>query len=983
MHDRAGFFAPAGNLLAYCSFFKTPSSFQHMASPAPIRIHRDQQTRLLYSTDASMYEELPEGVAFPKSAAQFRELVLRAKREQFSITARAAGTSLAGQATTGSVVADISRHMNQRLHIDPEERTARVDPGVIRDTLNREAAKYGLLFAPDTATTNRCMIGGMIANNSCGSFSIKYGTTRDHILEIDTVLSDGSEATFKPLAPDELEEKKQLDSLEGRIYRGMLKIIEEHRSRILEAYPHPEIIRRNTGYALDQLCSMQPFVPEGRPFNLAELLCGSEGTLAMITSAVLNLEPVDPHRLLLVPHFRSIREAMKATVEAVKHDPAAVELVDRIILDATKDNIEQRKNRFFLEGEPEAILIIQFDGNEIDSLTEKARSLKERLQELDLGQAFPMIVEEEKIGRVWELRKAGLGLLMGLGAEERSPSFCEDTAVRVQDLPDYVEEFQQLLDRYETNCVFYAHASVGELHLRPVIDTKTHEGVEKMKAMAEEVAELVAKYGGSLSGEHGDGRARSPYIEKVLGIEMLPILQQVKELWDPDHLFNPGKIVDPKPIDRQLRYSPGYSVPAVETEFGWHRERGFENAIELCNGAGVCRKLAESGGTMCPSYMVTREEKDSTRGRANLFRQLFSGRGRDAFGSEELYDALDLCISCKGCKSECPANVDMARMKAEFMQGWHEQNGISLSERFFGEAARFYPLAAILPEVTNRLIHSPVGKELMKQFFNVHPARDLPSFAPETFGNWFNKREDAPQKKNLVVLLVDLFTNYHEPQVGKAAVQFLEQSGYRVIVPEILALGRTQLSKGLVKKAKVLARKYIPRLAGWVDEGLPIIGLEPSELLTLRDEYPDLCGADLRDAAQAVAENSFLFEEFAAGILEDRGIDPAAGDKVYLHGHCHAKALVGMEPTRKSLELAGYQPVELDTGCCGMAGSFGYEADHYEISMNMGELALFPALRETDEDALICAPGFSCRHQIRDGTGRKAYHPAELIARKV
>ncbi len=972
-----------------------------MSSANP-EIFTDSQTRYLYANDASIYEELPSGVAFPKSVNDIQALVQKAGREGFSIIPRSAGTSLAGQTTGSGVILDVSRYMNRVQRISPKEKFARVQPGVIRDTLNRQLACYKLEFGPDTATTNRCMMGGMIGNNSCGAFSIKHKTTREHVLEIEAVLSDGSIAVFKPLSADELEQKKRSDSLEGHIYRGVLELLERNRDKISEAYPHPEIIRRNTGYALDRLCEMQPFNKKGRRFNMAELLCGSEGTLAVTTSAKVRLVVKSTECVVLVPHFKSISAATKAAVEAVKHEPAAVELIDDIILNATKDNLEQRRNRFFLEGEPKCILIIQFEGNDSEQLTQKAEALKKALLRKGLSNAIPVIADDEKIERVWHLRKAGLGLLMGLSSDEKSPSFCEDTAVRVEDLPAYVNDFQQLLKKHRTHCVFYGHASVGELHLRPVINTQTEEGVQKMKIMAEEAAALVASYNGSLSGEHGDGRARAPYIEKVLGKEMTPLLQQVKEIWDPNYIFNPGKIVKPKPIEEGLRVAASWKKEdEPKTMFHWRKEDGFSGALDLCNGAGVCRKLAESGGTMCPSYMATKEEKDSTRGRANLFRQLFVGKGAEAFSSEELYDALDLCISCKGCKSECPANVDMARMKAEFMQGRHDEKGITLSERFFGQAGMSYPLASKFSNITNWLVSSSFGKEMLLQLFNISPKRTLPTFAKETFMEWFNKRggegngrirpisklrqDFLEQAKTdvgrTVALFIDIFTNYHEPETGKAAVRFLEGMGCEVLIPEFHELGRTQISKGILRQAKKVLDNNLPKLTAYVEQNIPVIGLEPSEILTLRDEYVDLCNDDQLDAAKAAAKNSFTFEEFAARVLSDQQttIVNHPEKKVYMHGHCHAKALIGQTALADALISAGYEPQILDTGCCGMAGSFGYEADHYEISMDIGELRLFPALRSLPENALICAPGFSCRHQVMDGTERKAYHPAELL----
>ena len=971
------------------------------AQVSTAKIHTDDQTRRLYANDASSYEELPEGVAFPESQHDIAKLVRWACEHGKSITARGAGTSLAGQTTGGGIVMDVGRNMNRIIAINKREQFAKVQPGVIRDTLNREAEKYNLLFGPDTATTNRCMIGGMIGNNSCGIFSIKHKTTREHILEIDAILSDGSRATFKPLTETELTAKMELDTLEGHIYREVISLVREHRNQILENYPHPDIIRRNTGYALDRLCEMQPFNADGRKFNMAELLCGSEGTLAITASAKLNLVSRDPESVILVPHFPTIRKALEATVEIVREDPAAVELVDDIILNATKGNIEQRENRFFLDGDPKAILIVQFDGDDAGELGKKATTLSEKLQAMGLSEATPIITNEDKMERVWSLRKAGLGLLMGLGSEGRTPTFCEDTAVRVPDLPEYIDDFQQILDKHETDCVFYAHASVGELHLRPVINLQKPEEIEKMKTMAGEIADLVRDYRGSLSGEHGDGRARAPYIEKVLGSEMMPLLKKVKQIWDPKNIFNPGKITDPKPMDQDLRYSPSYQKPTVETHFNWRKEDSFADAVELCNGAGVCRKLSESGGTMCPSYMATKEEKDSTRGRANLFRQLFSGKQKAAFKSEELKGALDLCLSCKACKSECPANVDMAKMKAEFMQGWHEANGISLGERFFGQAAKLYPLASTFPKLSNWMMNQPAVKEMLYQFLGIDKRRNLPTFVEETFMDWWDDRNSSSDRwfgdpmdneanttgpmansgnGRKVVLLIDIFTNYHEPDIGKAAVQFLESRGYTVHVPDFHEVGRPQISKGMLSHAKEILDNNLPKLANFADRELPIVGLEPSEILTLRDEYLDLCDDDQLHSAEKVADATYTFEEFAAALLAESPLSQK-NKKVFVHGHCHAESLIGNSAIRKTLQRAGYKVIVGDTGCCGMAGSFGYEVGHYEVSMEIGGQRLFPALENLPDDTLVCAPGFSCRHQINDGVNLQAVHPAQLLAK--
>ena len=983
----------------------------------------DTLTRQLYSSDASLYQELPAAVTFPKDRNDFREIVSRARRDNLSITMRAAGTSLAGQTTGDGIIADISRHMHHIVGIDPENRTARVQPGVIRDQLNREAGKNGLLFGPDTSTTDRCMLGGMIANNSCGSYSIKYGTTREHVLELDVVLSDGSEATFKPLSEAELKEKMQLQTLEGRIYREMYQLLTDNRDLILENYPHPDVKRRNTGYALDRLCEMHPITPGGRPFNLCELLSGSEGTLAMISEAVVRLEPVEKHKLLLIPQFASLQEALKSTVDAVAFDPAAVELVDNHILDATRGNIEHRRNRFFLEGEPMALLIIEFQGDDMDELRDRAGRLRDKLIAEKKGYAHSLMEKPDEMARVWNLRKAGLGLLMGHLADSNSPEFVDDTAVRVEDLPDYIAEFKQILDKYDTQSVYYAHASVGELHLRPILDIKTQEGIDKMKAIADDVAELVKKYRGSLSGEHGDGRLRSHLIEKMVGPEVMRLLRKVKQIWDPDHIFNRGKIIDPDPMDTDLRYSPEYREIEVDTVFNWRDEKGFGPAVELCNGAGVCRKKAESGGTMCPSYMATLDEKDSTRGRANVFRQVFSGQQQNAFTSEEIKEALSLCLSCKACKSECPANVDMAKLKAEFTHGWHREKGIPLASRFFGNAALVYPLAGLFAPVVNFLNGLGPVKGAYQQLLNIHPDRKLPDFALQTFMRWYrkhgsqtsgsphggirhagngknNRQEGGNQeggtgkagsagtaqatsaKKTKVALIVDWFTDYHEPAVAKAALNVLRALNCEVTVIGPLESGRTQISRGILDKAKKIAVRNIQDLKPLVDADYRLVGLEPSEILTFRDEYPDLCDEEQLEDARQIAGASFLFEEFLATETDAdliAEVFSGAGTKVYVHGHCYTKALVGTSPVLESLRRARYEPVELQTGCCGMAGSFGYEEKNYEVSMKIGELALFPQIRELKEDDIICSHGFSCRHQISDGTSREGRHTAEII----
>lgn len=938
-------------------------------------LHRDSLNRRLYAADASMYQEVPAAVCFPADADDLAQLIAQARAEGLGITLRAAGTSLAGQATGGGIVADISRYMTTIRDIDPDKRRARVQPGVIRDQLNRAAAAHGLLFGPDTSTTNRCMLGGMIGNNASGSYSPAYGTTREHVVALDCLLDDGSRATFGPLSSEALDEKRRLDSREGQIYRQTLALLEANKDAIEAAFPDPAVTRRNTGYALDMLCRMAPLTPGGPPFNLAALLTGSEGTLAVTLEAELNLEPFKAHRAIVVPHFDSLDAAMRATVAVLALEPAAVELVDRHILEATRNNLTQRRNRFFLEGDPDCLLIIEF----LDDDAERARQrAKAAAHALDTASAAPVITNAEDMRRVWDVRKAGLGLLMGRVSEEKSPSFVEDTAVPVADLPAYVRDFQALMQRHGTDCVFYGHAASGELHLRPVLDLRRPAGLEAMKTMAREVAELVRRYRGSLSGEHGDGRVRAQFLDVVLGSEMVGLLEQVKRIWDPDGLFNPGKIVFAPPIDQDLRYSPEWQPAEVDTVFRFRQSNGFAEAIERCNGAGACRKLDASGGAMCPSYRASLDEKDSTRGRANLLRQMFTGKTPAGFRSAEVREALEYCLACKACKSECPASVDMAALKSEFLNGWIREHGATLADRFYGQPMRMYPMAAAFSGLSNAWMRSRPGKWLLHRLIGIHPARRLPPFAAQPFHRRFVGASGTPGRP-VVVLLVDYFINYHEPQIAEAAVRVLEALGYAVQIQAPFAAGRTLISRGLLDQARTLAKRNLELLAPHVAAGHRIVGLEPSETLALRDEYLDFFDGHSHERAGRLGSSVQMFEELVAEHADEM-TDRFAGRSqlVLVHGNCHAKALIGEDALLQALQLAGYAPQRLATGCCGMAGSFGYDRKKYAMSMAIAEQKLFPDLREQPE-ALVCAHGFSCRHQIHDGLDRQARHPAELL----
>lgn len=953
----------------------------------------DSTHKMLYSQDASVYQETPAGVVFPKTRADIERIVGFARAMGISLIPRAAGTSLAGQCVGDGLVVDTGRYMNQILELNVEERWVRVQPGVILDDLNRHLAPHGLFFGPDTSTASRCMIGGMIGNNSCGTHSILYGTTRDHVRELELVFADGVVETIRPWDEEELTEQLGRGDLLGEGLRAIDEVVRSHRDLIAQRYPRPEVMRRNTGYAFDEIAGMRPHDEAGESYDLVRFMCGSEGTLAMITEAKLNLVAAPKFKTVVCAHFDSLDEALTATVAAVEHEPAAVELMDRRILELARENIEQRRNSFWVEGDPDAVLSIEFYRDTQEELDQAVDAVIEDLEARGWGYAYPR-VDPPNDKAVWALRKAGLGFLMGVPGDVKPVTVVEDTAVAVDVLPAYIRDFAEMMDRYDTRCVYYAHASVGELHLRPELNIKDPVDVEKFVGIARDTTDLVKKYGGSVSGEHGDGRLRSPMLEQFYGPELTRAHRRVKRAFDPDGMFNPGKIVDAAPMDESWRFVPGEQTPEVETLFDWSADQGLVRAIEKCNGAGACRKRAEAGGTMCPSYMATLDEKDSTRGRANVFRNLVRTNGdpRAAMASDELYDVMDLCLSCKGCKSECPANVDMGRMKAEFLQHYHDQRGVPASAKLFAAYGKLSKLASWAPRLANLTMTLGPTRSMMNKLLKVSPQRQLPAFAAKTFKRQYRAMRNAqgyPDVSRPVVgLYVDPFTEYTEPWLAMAAVRVLEAGGWRVRVLPIEDDGRTYLSKGLVRQAKALSDQNMRVARDWMSNNpdAMIVGIEPSALLTFRDETPDLVSSELRGVADALAERCVLVEEFVVKMhdegrfdapwREDRGREP-----VTFHGHCHQKALVGTAPTVRALEIAGYDVTTLSTGCCGMAGSFGYEEGHYDLSMKIGELVLFPALRGLPKGAKIVAPGTSCRHQIHDGTGREARHPVMWLER--
>ncbi len=949
----------------------------------------DNLSRTLYATDASVYREIPLAVAFPKNKTDIQKLIGFAYDHQTSIIPRTAGTSLAGQCVGTGIVADVSRYMNQILEVNEEENWVRVQPGVVRDALNVHLQPQGLFFGPNTSTANRAMIGGMVGNNSCGSYSIVYGTTRDHTLEISAILSDGSEAHFKAMDKGSFRRKAIGNSLENGLYRQINLALShpETQREIREQFPKSTIHRRNTGYAVDELLKSNAFGYEGDDFNFCNLLAGSEGTLAFITEIKIHVDPLPPsHTGLLCIHYESINEALRAVLIAMKYTPRAVELMDKIVLDCTKDNIEQQKNRFFISGDPAAILMIEVGGVDKAAVIQEAATIETAMKEAGLGYHFPLIHSPDT-KKVWTLRKAGLGLLANIPGDEKAVTVIEDTAVAIEDLPAYIEEVAQLMDRYKQQAVYYAHAGAGELHLRPILNLKDPADVVLFRKIGEETAALVKKYQGSLSGEHGDGRVRAEFIPLMVGEKNYQLFQQIKQTWDPQNIFNPGKIVNAPPMDTSLRYEPGKETPQFDTVFDFSDYGGILRAAEKCNGSGDCRKLPLSGGTMCPSYMATRKERDTTRARANTLREfLTQSEQSNRFDHEEIKEVMDLCLSCKGCTSECPSNVDMSTLKAEFTHQYYQTNGIPRRAKFFAQFSQYIKWATLVPSISNALMNTALSAPL-KKMMGIAPQRSLPPVYKTTLKKWYSKNgaKNQPQNpKKTVYLFCDEFTNYNDTLIGIKAVELLQRLGYAVEMPDCVDSGRTYLSKGLLLEAKEMATKNVQLFSPLISKETPLIGIEPSAILSFRDEYLRLVPNDLQASAKTIAENCFLIDAFLWQEVELGNI--TASDfhtdhkEILVHGHCHQKALSSVDYTAWLLSVpTNYSVKVIPSGCCGMAGSFGYEAEHYDISMQIGELVLFPTVRKAATEVMVVAPGTSCRHQIADGTGKKAVHPVEVL----
>jgi FAD/FMN-containing dehydrogenase/Fe-S oxidoreductase len=949
----------------------------------------DKTMRTLYATDASAYREMPLAVAVPRTEADLAKLIAFARENQTSLIPRTAGTSLAGQVVGSGIVTDVSKYFNRIIELNEEEKWVRVQPGVVRDELNMFLKPYGLFFGPETSTANRAMIGGMVGNNSCGSNSVIYRSTREHLLEVRALLSDGSEAVFNELSIDAFHAKCELDSLEGSLYKQIRSLLGNYGNQveIRNEFPKRSVERRNTGYAVDLLIETAPFNAGGDDFNFCSLIAGSEGTLAFITEIKLNLVPLPPKETgLLCVHFNSIDESLHANLIGLKYRPSASELIDHYILECTKENIEQNKNRFFVQGDPGAILVIEFIRSTREEILAITNQVETEMRAAGLGYHFPVLFGDDT-KKIWTLRKAGLGLLGNLPGDEKAVPVIEDTAVDVHDLPAYIRDFNEVLKKHGLHSVHYAHAGSGEIHLRPILNLKTVEGNKLFRTIAEEVATLVKKYQGSLSGEHGDGRLRGEFIRQMVGEKNYRLLQEIKHGWDPQQIFNPNKIVDTPPMDTMLRYEPGQQTPAFNTTFRFYRQDILQHA-EQCNGSGDCRKTHLSGGTMCPSFMATRNEKDTTRARANILREFLTHSDKaNRFDHKEIYEVMDLCLSCKACKSECPSNVDMAKLKAEFLQQYYDANGVPFRSKLIANFSASAKLGSVAPSVYNFFMRNGLTGSLIKRVAGFAAKRSMPEISSISLKKWFERRQrpaSSLKDQKRVHLFCDEFTNYNDAQIGITAVQLLERLGYEVVIPEHAESGRSWLSKGLLRKAQQIANRNIVLLKDIISAEAPLIGIEPSAILSFRDEYPDLATEENFQAARELSKHAFTIDEFLAAEIEKGNIDSAVFTKdqklIKLHGHCQQKALSSVAPTVRLLSLPENYTVEtIPSGCCGMAGSFGYEKEHFDLSMQIGELVLFPTVRKQSEQTIIAAPGTSCRHQIKDGTGKIALHPVEIL----
>lgn len=962
----------------------------------------DDVTRGLFSTDASIYQIQPLGVVWPKSHDDVRAAIETAAKFNVPIVPRGGGTSLSGQTVAPGLVIDFSRFMNRILEIDPARGLVRVEAGVVLNQLNTALKPHGLQFGPDVSTASRAAIGGMIGNNSAGSHSILHGKTIDHVRELRVVLADGTELTCGPLSPARLAEKQKLPGIEGRIYRELPRIVREHRREILARYPR--ILRRVSGYNLDAFLpdfydqlpiapsvrKLDQLWPDRRDFNLARLIVGAEGTLGTVTEAWLHAVPLPKLRGVACLQFDSIDASLRIVPAILECQPSAIELLDKYIVELSRENLQYRKYLDFVEGAPAALLIVEFSVDQQEQIDDALQLLEQKVRGAPGLQKILKAELPEQRAQIWNCREAGAPLLLSIPGARKPIAFVEDAAVEPAKMPEFTQRFRQILDRYGVKGSYYGHASVGCLHIRPMIDTKSAADLERLKSISDEVAKLVHEFHGSMTGEHGDGLSRSYHNPLLFGPKLFAAFQEVKRLFDPREVMNPEKIVGtPSPIEN-LRYGPAYRPLDITTFQDFSKEerfaeapgKGFLAAAEMCNGSGVCRKTHT--GTMCPSFMVTQDEEHSTRGRANALRLALSGQlPEGSLTSRRMYDVMDLCLMCKGCKAECPSNVDVAKLKVEFLGHYYQEHRVPIGTLAQANVAWLNRLGSATAPFSNWMSRLPGSAWLTERILGVDRRRTLPQFARISFSQWFRRHVPHANAgtRGTVVLMDDCLTSFCEPNINRSGVQLLEQAGYRVELAGLWCCGRPFISKGLVDQGKRLAQRNVYKLAGYVERGWPILGCEPSCLLTLADEYPDLFPST---ATERVKQNAFLLDGWLAEKMESGACNlefNPLNETALLHGHCQQKALVGLKGTKQALQLVPDLSVrDVDSGCCGMAGSFGYE--HFDVSQQIGERVLFPAVR-AHESGPVLAPGFSCRHQIADGAARTPLHPIELLAQQL
>ena len=960
--------------------------------PISGEVATDLSSRIRYATDASVYREMPVAVVFPKTVDDISKLLAFAKQQHLSVIPRAAGTSLAGQVVGKGIVMDITRHFNRILEINAEERYAIVEPGVVRDELNLALAPYGLFFAPETATSSRCCVGGMAGNNSCGANSLVYGSTRQHVLSMEVVLSDGSRCTFGNVSEEEFRQKCELPTLEGEIYRGVYNLLnnKEVQDEIVREFPDASLKRRSMGYAVDELIAQQPFSgDDDKPFNFCTLLVGSEGTLAVTTKLKLKLSPLPPPcKALLSVECTTMDDALKANLVALKHHPSAVELIDDLILELAKQNITQQRNRAFIQGEPKAIIVVEVSEQTEEEVCQKLDAITNDLKESGLGYSYTAIRGDD-MQKVWGLRKAGLGIMSNAKGDSKPVTVVEDIAVAPEKYVDYFREFEALLKKYDLRCAYYAHISTGELHNKPLFNLKKKEEVEKFRAFATDAALLVKKYGGTLSGEHGDGRLRGEFLPLMVGEKNYQIFKDIKAIFDSDHILNQGKIVDTPPMNTSLRYSDNEGCDSkyeLETMFDFSDTDGILRAIEKCNGSGDCKRSALFKGAMCPSYQVTRDEKEATRARANLLREFLTHSDKATpFDHKELAEALDLCLACKACKSECPSNVDMTKIRAEFLYHYYQQHPIPFRTWVIANYPIFNRLGMAMPHFFNFFCTNRFCSSIVKTMLGFSTQRSLPEVSTFSLRKWAKRNLKRPANPiKTVYFFVDEFTDTQDVAIGVKALELLQRLNYEVRVVDHAISGRTYLSKGRLKKARKIAEKNVTIFSELINDDVPLLGLEPSAILSFRDEYKDLLQGDIKKKAINLSRNCFLIDEFIADEFAQGSIrreqfttEPC---HIIFHSHCYQKALSNPQRSTAMMEIPqNYSVTELKDGCCGMAGAFGFEKEHYDFSVKVANVSLVPAINARQEGDVIAATGTSCRHQIKDTTGVIALHPVEVL----